>query len=398
MRQGLCPTPPSTTTAANGTPPARPSRCRRPVRCPRARRHVRHPGAPRDARCTGTSGSSATACWSRGRCPRACRWTRAPTTSRCTPRTTRWSTPTSRATSPTGEYGGGQVAHLGPRHLRDREVDRPRGQGRPARRRGSTVATCCSGTGGKNWMMHRMDPRPARASSRCRELVRPDAGDAGATRCRRDDEQWAYEMKWDGVRAVVYVEGGRATSAVAQRHRHHAPPTPSCARWRESLGRDQVVLDGEIVAFDAAGRPSFELLQPRMHVTSAAQPGGWRRRSPVTFWSSTCCTSTAGRLLGLPYAERRAAARVAGAVRSLVADTAGVVRRRGDGAARRPGSRAWRASSPSGSSRRTSPAGVAEAGSRSSTCGPRRWWWAAGSRVGPAAGTIGSLLLGLPGR
>ena len=78
---------------------------RRPSRAARSSSRSTTPG-----RCTGTSGWSATACWSRGRCRRGCRRTRRPTTSRSTRRTTRWSTPRSRARSAPGEYGGGRSA------------------------------------------------------------------------------------------------------------------------------------------------------------------------------------------------------------------------------------------------------------------------------------------------
>ena len=47
-------------------------------------------------------------------------------------------------TIPEGEYGGGTRHHLGPRHLRVREVERPRGDGGARRRRGPRVATCSS--------------------------------------------------------------------------------------------------------------------------------------------------------------------------------------------------------------------------------------------------------------
>lgn len=75
-----------------------------------------------------------------------------------------------------------------------------------------------------------------------------------------DDEGWWFEVKWDGYRAVV----GAADGLIRARSR----------RGVDLLGRfpeigsveipDGIVIDGEIVAFDDAGRPSFSLLQQRM--------------------------------------------------------------------------------------------------------------------------------------
>ena len=84
------------------------------------------------------------------------------------------------------------------------------------------------------------------------------------------EDGWAFEMKWDGVRAVVYVdgtEGGAGTVRVLTRNDREVLATyPELTGLPAALGGHQVVLDGEIVALDAAGRPSFGELQARMHV------------------------------------------------------------------------------------------------------------------------------------
>ena len=81
--------------------------------------------------------------------------------------------------------------------------------------------------------------------------------------------EWAYEVKFDGYRALGFKTAGR----VQLRSRHGAnfnERFPSIARALESLP-DETVIDGEIVAYDAEGHPSFHVLQdqlsekPRLH-------------------------------------------------------------------------------------------------------------------------------------
>ena len=82
-------------------------------------------------------------------------------------------------------------------------------------------------------------------------------------------DEWAWELKWDGVRArsatsTATVRGWSAATATTS-----PAGTPNCTRWRPSSVASDAVLDGEIVAFDADGRPSFQRLQSRMHVEDA---------------------------------------------------------------------------------------------------------------------------------
>jgi len=73
---------------------------------------------------------------------------------------------------------------------------------------------------------------------------------------------WTYEVKWDGYRAIAVKEGGR----VALWSRHQKELTrdyPALAAALGALRSPSFVIDGEIVALDAAGRPSFQALQHR---------------------------------------------------------------------------------------------------------------------------------------
>jgi len=78
------------------------------------------------------------------------------------------------------------------------------------------------------------------------------------------DAQWAYELKWDGVRALFSWDGTRAIV----RSRAGNDATARYPELRAPAGAMPIVLDGEIVAFDETGTPSFELLQQRMNLAS----------------------------------------------------------------------------------------------------------------------------------
>lgn len=102
-----------------------------------------------------------------------------------------------------------------------------------------------------------------------------DAADIG------EPDEWAYEMKWDGVRAVVTVHDGGVT--LTSRNGHDMTASyPEFAALGERLSDvSGAVLDGEIVAVDAQGRPDFGLLQTRMKLTRPRDVERMRDRAPV---------------------------------------------------------------------------------------------------------------------
>ena len=85
----------------------------------------------------------------------------------------------------------------------------------------------------------------------------------------REQSQWSYEIKWDGVRAIAYVQPGRLRLE-SRNLREITDGYPEVRGIVGELGMHEAVLDGEIVAFDEDGRPSFSRLQQRMHVTSSS--------------------------------------------------------------------------------------------------------------------------------
>jgi bifunctional non-homologous end joining protein LigD len=202
---------------------------------------------------------------------------------------------------PKGEYGGGRVilwdhGTYDCEKWTDREVK--------VVLHGSRVSGryVLFKTGDKNWMIHRMDP-PAEGFVPLPTLIRPMLAVLRDT-LPPDDDAWGYEFKWDGVRAIVYVDGGRPR-ALSRNDRDVTSSYPELRAMAESLGSRQVVLDGEIVAMDENGKPSFETLQTRMHVTSAAQVRRLMTQVPVTYLAFDVLHLDGRSLLEQPYVERR---------------------------------------------------------------------------------------------
>jgi bifunctional non-homologous end joining protein LigD len=113
---------------------------------------------------------------------------------------------------------------------------------------------------------------------------------------------WAYEFKWDGVRTIAYVNAGQLHLA-SRNDRDVTAAYPELAALGRRFPRRRAVLDGEIVALDPSGRPSFSLLQQRMHVRTPS--AGLRERVPVQFYAFDLLHLGANALLDQPFTARR---------------------------------------------------------------------------------------------
>lgn len=82
-----------------------------------------------------------------------------------------------------------------------------------------------------------------------------------------DDENWAYEIKWDGYRTVAFVDGG-TTRLQSSNLLDVTAKYPELAALAGSVNSASAIIDGELVVLDAEGRPSFELMQ--QHATQVA--------------------------------------------------------------------------------------------------------------------------------
>lgn len=125
---------------------------------------------------------------------------------------------------------------------------------------------------------------------------------ATAGRLPAVDAQWSYEFKWDGFRALAGWDGRRF--ALTTRNGNDLTQRfPEFAGLPRAL-TGPTLLDGEIVAFDARGRPSFQLLQGRF----PDLPGALVSAAPLTlrYVAFDLLHHQGVTLTGLPYRERRA--------------------------------------------------------------------------------------------
>jgi bifunctional non-homologous end joining protein LigD len=151
-------------------------------------------------------------------------------------------------------------------------------------------------TGDDSWMIHRERlPLPDRIQPM---LARPED-------LPPDDGTWAHEMKWDGLRALAYVGGGRVR-LLSRTGQDITRDYPELGGLGAAVGRRQAVLDGEIVALGEDSWPDFERLQQRMNARRTALAQRLAPDLPVTYLAFDLLHLDGRPLLDEPYHARRA--------------------------------------------------------------------------------------------
>ncbi|MDG4665787.1 ATP-dependent DNA ligase [Mycobacterium sp. 236(2023)] len=196
---------------------------------------------------------------------------------------------------PAGEYGGGEVyiwdtGTYEAEKFRDNPPDGPE--------KGGEVIVTLHGskiegryaliqTDGKNWLAHRM-----------KDQQKPTAGDLapmlsteGSVQ-RLTKGQWAFEGKWDGYRLLVEADHGRLTLR-SRRGRDVTGEYPQLEALAADLADHHVILDGEAVALDESGVPSFGEMQNR------------KRSTRLEFWAFDILFLDGRSLMRAKYSDRR---------------------------------------------------------------------------------------------
>ncbi len=202
---------------------------------------------------------------------------------------------TFEATIPRGEYGAGRMivwdtGTYETEKFRDNPPDGPE--------RGGEVIVTLHGkkidgryaliqTDGKNWLAHRM-----------KEQQRPQASDLApmlATEGSIDklkSTQWAFEGKWDGYRVLVDANHGQLNLR-SRSGRDVTDEYPQFDALAADLADHHVILDGEAVALDKSGVPSFTEMQNRA------------RSTRVEYWAFDILHLDGRSLLRAKYSDRR---------------------------------------------------------------------------------------------
>jgi bifunctional non-homologous end joining protein LigD len=116
--------------------------------------------------------------------------------------------------------------------------------------------------------------------------------------------EWAFEIKWDGVRALAFLDED-GTRIASRRGEDTSHRYPELAGMAEALGGREAVLDGEVVALDAEGRPSFQTLQRRMGLSRPEMIRLRVQETPVTYVAFDLLALDGETLLSEPYERRR---------------------------------------------------------------------------------------------
>ena len=202
---------------------------------------------------------------------------------------------------PKGEYGAGTMAvwdsgTFEPEKFREDEViatfhgERVRGRYALFRTRE------------QDWLIHRMDPPEDPGYEPMPDRLQPMLARSGPL--PRNEEDYGFEVKWDGIRTVVFSDHGHITLQ-GRNFTDFTPRYPEVRALSRELGARRLILDGEIVAFDAEGRPSFERLQSRMHLASDSAVKRRMRDIPVTYVIFDLLYLDGRLTLPLGYEDRR---------------------------------------------------------------------------------------------
>jgi bifunctional non-homologous end joining protein LigD len=157
-------------------------------------------------------------------------------------------------------------------------------------------------TRGKDWLIHRMDPPADPSYEPMPDRIEPMLARLGEL--PPDEEKWGFEVKWDGIRTVAFLDHGHI-HLQGRNFTDFTPRYPEVRELAREVGARRLILDGEIVAFDDQGRPSFERLQTRMHLASDSAVRRRMRDTPVTYIVFDLLYLDGHSTLPLPYEQRR---------------------------------------------------------------------------------------------
>ncbi|MDR7081749.1 bifunctional non-homologous end joining protein LigD [Arthrobacter ginsengisoli] len=174
-----------------------------------------------------------------------------------------------------------------------------------------------TGRGDDQWLIHLMDPlgpqKEGAAGAAGQERERPAAAEpadfrpmlasAGST-ADLAGKDWQFELKWDGVRALIIGEA-KKIRLISRNGNDMSAVYPELAE-RSCWPEQDFIADGEVIAVGASGRPDFGLLQGRMKLTRASDITTAQSSTPVRLMLFDLLSENGRDLRGLPLSRRRA--------------------------------------------------------------------------------------------
>jgi bifunctional non-homologous end joining protein LigD len=127
-----------------------------------------------------------------------------------------------------------------------------------------------------------------------------------------DNKEWVFEVKWDGVRAILFLHKTKGISKIVSRNgktiTHRYPEIIEAVKSSSAIiinCKESIILDGEIVVLNKEGRPDFQSHQRRMNVDSIKDVEKLSHKMPATYYLFDILYIDGRNLQSLSFLERR---------------------------------------------------------------------------------------------